>query len=213
LLVIAGLGTATTLAITSALVRRRRGVRWQRLPGRAGRNRRPTVRDTLLLAIERRANRAVSRWIAGRADHSRHRGAVTPELLLPALWPPVRLLLRESVGVSRTELVLLLRQAKAVLDDAAPAQDRLLTLLHLVHRGFGRAGVRRVLNQARRSPVHQARNVTAGMPAAGTAPVEPEVRIDISDRDPGRDDDFAGQPTAAAMVAATDGARCSGTLP
>jgi hypothetical protein len=124
-------------------------------------------RGRLLLDVERHAARAVSRWIMKRSDDCRRQAGVTPDQLLPAAWPAVRLLLRETDDREGMGLALVLSQAQAVVDDGSPAQERLLTLLQLVHDRTGPAGVRRVLDQAVRAPVRHGRT---GAPVWGLGP-------------------------------------------
>jgi hypothetical protein len=161
---LAGLVAATLL--TPLMLDRRRAASPVRLTRRLRFAGEPRLsrRDLLLQAIERRSVRATSEWLAARAELCRRRTAATPELMLPAVWPPVRQVLRETAGVRRTDLSLLLQQAQAVADDASPAQERLLTLLQLVYDRAGRSGVRRVLDQARRAPLRHGRT---GAPAWG----------------------------------------------
>jgi hypothetical protein len=159
------LGSAAALLLGPILLRRRHGVPLLLgVAGPAGPESRHPLREGLLLAVERGALRAVSRWIAAQADDCRRSGALTAEMLLPAVWPAVRWQLRDSIGAGRTELALLLLQAQAAMDDPAPATDRLLTLLHLVQHHAGRSGVRQALDQARQTPVRHGR---AGSPGWG----------------------------------------------
>jgi hypothetical protein len=168
-------GLVATTLLTPLLLDRRRAARPVRLAHRRRFAGEPRLsrRDLLLQAIERRSVRATSEWLAARAELCRRRTAATPELMLPAVWPPVRQVLRETAGVRRTDLSLLLQQAQAVADDASPAQERLLTLLQLVYDRAGRSGVRRVLDQARRAPLRHGRT---GAPAWGLGSAAPPRR-------------------------------------
>jgi hypothetical protein len=165
-------------ALSEALLRRRRGVGLRSLlrPRHRVAEPVPTVRRRLLDAVEFAGVRQVARWIDGEIDRGLDRNGGGVDQLLPALWPGVRLALREVPGVPRTEVGLLLLQAQAVMDDASPARDRILTLLHLVHARAGRAGVRAALEQARRSPVRHGRTgpaVWSASPDALPRPVAP----------------------------------------
>jgi hypothetical protein len=207
--VLAGL-IATTM-LTPLLLDRRRAARPVRLARRLRFAGEPRLsrRDLLLQAIERRSVRATSEWLAARAEVCRRRTAATPELLLPAVWPPVRQVLRETAGVRRTDLSLLLQQAQTVADDAAPAQERLLTLLQLVYDRAGRSGVRRVLDQARRAPLRHGRS---GAPAWGlgasaaprkTIQLRPDARdvIALPDTDTAGDRPVRGRRAASTTTA------------
>ena len=175
-------GLAASLLLTPSLLDRRRGAAL--VPGprrrRLAAEPRPSRRELLLQAVERRSVRAVSSWLSVQVDRCRRRCAATAELLLPALWPPARQVLRETAGVSRTELTLLLQQAQAVVDDAAPAQERILTLLQLVHDRAGRGGVRRVLRQARRAPLRHGRAGASIWGLGGAASAAPRLTIDLT---------------------------------
>jgi hypothetical protein len=159
-------GVLLALALSGRVLRRRRGLPVAALgavlsrPGTLALDPLPTLRDALLATIERRAGRASAAWITGQLDTCRRRCAVTEDQLLPALLAPVRSRLRESVGVSRTEVALLLLQAQSVADDASPARERLLTLLHLVHQRCGRRAVRAVLEAARPALAGDSRTLT-----------------------------------------------------
>jgi len=162
-------GAVAALLLSGVLVRRRRGLPFAAV-GRAGALAQEpmlTVRGRLLVRVERRAARASARWIGDRLERCSRRAGVPDDLLLPAVWAPARLRLRESVGVGRTEVALLLLQAQAVVDDASPPHERLLTLLHLVHDRSGRRGVRSVLDQAVRGPLRHGRS---GAPSWGVGP-------------------------------------------
>jgi hypothetical protein len=149
-------GTLAGLAVAGRLLRRRRGVPLRSIgaaisnPGSLAREPLPTARERLLARIERHAERASARWIGAQLDACRRQSAASDDQLLSAVSVPVRFRLRETVGAGRTEVALLLLQAQSVLNDASPALERLLTLLHLVHDRSGRRGVRDVLGQARR---------------------------------------------------------------
>jgi hypothetical protein len=184
--VLAGVATALTLAVTGRLLHRRRGLPLAAIgrPGALAQEPMLTLRAGLLVRVERRAVRGASRWIVEQLDACRRRAATTDDQLLPALWAPARLRLRESVGVGKTEVALLLLQAQSVVDDASPPRERLLTLLHLVHERSGRAGVRSVLDQAVRGPLRHGRSgapawapgpgaVPGPMPAAAASPFPP----------------------------------------
>ena len=162
-------GTALALASTGLVLHRRRGLPLAALgrPGVLAQEPVMTVRARLLARVEREAGRASARWISARLDVCRRQASVPDEDLLGAVWAPGRIRLRESVGVGRTEVALLLLQAQAVVDDASPPLERLLTLLHLIHGRTGRRGVRRVLDQALRGPLRHGRS---GTPAWGTGP-------------------------------------------
>jgi hypothetical protein len=164
------LGSVLTLALSGPLLRRRRGLPLAAIghPGAFAQEPMMTWRARLLARVERSALRVSARWIAERLDACRRRASVTDEQLLPAVWTPGRIRLRETVGVGRTEVALLLLQAQAVVDDASPPQERLLTLLHLIHDRAGRRGVRSVLEQAVRGPLRHGR---AGMPTWGPGAV------------------------------------------
>lgn len=192
-------------ALSEALLRRRRGIGLRSLlrPRHRVAEPVPPVRRRLVDAVERAAVRQVARWIDGEIDRGLDRNGGGADQLLPALWPGVRLALREAPGVPRTEVALLLLQAQAVMDDASPARDRMLALLHLVYARAGRAGVRAALEQARRSPVRHSRPGPAAWSASPDAVPRP-VAPTPHDRP---------EATAAAMIDATVAARCSGTFP
>jgi hypothetical protein len=169
-------GALAAVIVSGGLVHRRRG-----LPLAAMLRRRavsadglPTLRDRLLQRVDRAASRAVGRWVARRLDRCRRRAGATDEQLLPAVWTPARVRLRETPGAGRTEVALLLLQAQAVVDDSAPPRERLLTLLHLVHDRAGARGVRAVLDQAGRSSLRRpmAPWNAAVPPVAGDLPGE-----------------------------------------
>lgn len=169
----AGAGTVLALLLTGRLLRRRRGLPVATLGRRGALAQEPmlTLRGRLLLRVAGVASQATSRWIDGRLEACRRRTGVTDEHLLAAVWTPARIRLRETVGVGRTEVALLLLQAQAVVEDASPPLDRLLTLLHLVHDRSGRWGVRAVLDQAARGALRHGRTGgTAWAPAAGGIP-------------------------------------------
>jgi hypothetical protein len=168
------IGAALSVPAATALLRRRSGYPVPLPAALATRLRRwapgdpaATCRVRLLATVELSAARASARWLGGRLERTLREADATDEQLLAGLWSPARIRLRETVGVPRTEVALLLMQAQAVMDDGAPAQDRLLTLLHLVYQRSGRRGVRAVLDQAGRSPLRHGRD---GAPAWGTAP-------------------------------------------
>jgi hypothetical protein len=170
------------LVLSSALLHRRRGVGFRSLlrPRNRVVETCPTLRSLMLDAVERAAVRGTARWISAGLERCRRRCGATPEQLLPALWPPVRLRLREAPGVPRTEVALLLLQAQAVVEDASPSDERMLTLLHLVHHRAGRRGVRGALDQARRSPVRHGRSGAAAWgssPQAVPKPVQAAVEL------------------------------------
>jgi len=166
---VATIGTLLALLVSGSVVRRRRGLPFAAMgrPGALSQEPMLTVRGRLLVRIERRAARASARWIATRLERCRRRAGVPDEQLLPAVWAPGRIRLRESVGVGRTEVALLLLQAQAVVDDASPPHERLLTLLHLIHDRAGRRGVRSVLDATIRGPLRHGRT---GAPSWGVGP-------------------------------------------
>ena len=157
------------LGATGQLLRRRRGLPLAAVgrPGALAQEPILTLRGRLLAAIGHGAARASSWWVGAQLDACRRRASATDEQLLPAVWAPARVRLRETVGVGRTEVALLLLQAQSVVDDASPPQERLLTLLHLVYDRSGRRGVRTVLDQAWRGPLRHGRS---GAPAWGPPP-------------------------------------------
>jgi hypothetical protein len=169
----AGTARALTLALAAASVLLGSALLHRRtafpllvmLPGRLRRRIAPdptaTWRVQLLATVEIRAARSVAEWIDARLDRTRRRSGATDEQVLAALWSPARIRLRETVGVPRTEVALLLMQAQAVMDDGSPPQERLLTLLHLVFQRAGCAGVRSVLDQAGRAPLRHGRAAAA----------------------------------------------------
>lgn len=163
------------LVLSAAVLHRRRGIGFRSLlrPRNRVVETCPTLRSRLLDAVERSAVRGTARWISAGLERCRRRCGATPEQLLPALWPPVRLRLREAPGVPRTEVALLLLQAQAVVEDASPPGERMLTLLHLVHDRAGRRGVRGALDQARRSPVRHGRSGAAAWGASPQAVPKP----------------------------------------
>jgi hypothetical protein len=167
--VVVGACALGAFALSEALVRRRRGVGLRALarPRHRVAEPCPPARRKLLDAVELAGVRGVARWIDARLDRGLDRNGGGVEQLLPALWPGVRLQLREAPGTPRTEVGLLLRQAQSIMEDASPARERMLTLLHLVHERAGRAGVLAALDQARRSPVRHGRS---GAAAWGASP-------------------------------------------
>ncbi|MDQ1286594.1 MAG: hypothetical protein QG622_159 [Actinomycetota bacterium] len=154
----------TGFALGSWSLHRQRGValRSTTRPRRTVAELCPTVRSRLLDAAEREGRRASSRWIDVRLERCRRQTGATHEQLLSALWPAVRLRLREVTGIPRTEMALLLVQAQAVADDVAPPEDRMRTLLHLLHDRAGRRVVAAALEETRRTPI---RHVRSGLPA------------------------------------------------
>jgi len=150
-------------ALSEAVLRRRRGVALRSVCRPRHRVAEPvlTLRLRLLGAVERAGVRRITRWIDVRLDRGLDRNGDGADQLLPALWPGVRLQLREAPGTPRTEVGLLLMQAQAVMEDAAPARDRMYALLHLVYERAGCGGVRAALHQASRSPVRHGRSGAA----------------------------------------------------
>lgn len=156
---------------SSAVLRRRHGLNARAMAGRGRRVAEPcqTARARLLGSIELAGVRGAARWIDVRLESCLRRSGGTADQVLPALWPAVRLRLREVPGTPRTEVALLLLQAQAVMEDASPARERMLTLLHLVYERAGRPGVRGAVEQARRAPVRHGRPGPAT--TWGSAPV------------------------------------------
>lgn len=192
------------LAGAAALGRRRRGPAVLALVAPRDRVAEPVppLRARLLTEIERSGVRGTTRWLVAEAARCRLRCGATADQLLPALWPAVRLRLREAPGVPRTEVALLLLQAQTVMDDASPADERMLTLLHLVHDRTGRSGVRAALEQARRSPVRHGRPVAtwgapAGVTPSGAGPLPADPTSDVA-AEPVEVADDAAEPVPAA---------------
>lgn len=146
-------GAAFVLA--PELLHRRRGIGLQSRfrPRRTTSEPCPTLRGRIIDLAEREGRRAASRWVGARLERCRRSCGASHEQLLPAVWPAVRLRLRDEPGASRTEVALLLGQAQRVADDASPAQDRTLGLLHLLYERAGRRAVAAALEHARRTPV------------------------------------------------------------
>lgn len=166
------LGAVLAVAGTGWWLGRRQGLPLAGL-GRAGalaRDPVPTVRDRLLTAVRQAATRDASRWIAARLDGSRRRASVTDDQLLPAVWAPARIRLRTAAGLGRTEVALILQQAQGIVEDGAPARERLLTLLHLVLDRAGRRGVRSALDQGGRVASRHAPAVPVWTPPGDAFP-------------------------------------------
>jgi hypothetical protein len=172
------LAAIVALMVSTAWLHRRRGIGFRSVlrPKNRVVEPCPTLRRRLLDSVELAGARGTARWIGAGLDRARRRCGATPEQMLPALWPPARLRLREAPGVPRTEVALLLLQAQSVMEDASPPGERMLTLLHLVHARAGRRGVRGALDEARRSPVRHGRSGAAAWgasPQAVPTPVSP----------------------------------------
>lgn len=178
---VVAVGTLLALVLTDGLLHRRRGVPLTAVgrPGALSLEPVITVRIKLLDRLQQVAARASARWIGASLDDARRRACVNDDELLAAVWSPVRIRLRETVGVGRTEVALLLIQAQSVVDDGSPPRERLLTLLHLVHDRSGRRGVRSILKQAVRGPLRHGRSGSApwGTPPPSTtaAPIPPPL--------------------------------------